>query len=70
MASFDFTGNDTLFLSIDPGDLKVPNCFLTARLKDRTRGLSNSYSLGKVIRLPRIERFVMKRERLGRSSRL
>ncbi len=64
MASFDFTGNDTLFLSIDPGDLKVPNCFLTARLKDRTRGLSNSYSLGKVIRLPRIERFVMKRERL------
>ncbi len=64
MASLDVTGNDTLFLSIDPGDLKLPNCFLTARLKDPSRGLSNSYSLGKVIRLPRIERFVMKRERL------
>ncbi len=64
MSSFDFTGNNTLFLSIDPGDLKVPNCSLTVRVSDRSRGFSNSYSLGKVTRLPKIERFVMKRERL------
>ena len=64
MASFNSTGNDIVFLSLDPGGLYVPDCFLTARVKDRTRGLSNSYSLGKVIRLPRIERFVMTRERL------
>ncbi|MDE2927551.1 MAG: hypothetical protein OXT71_14235 [Acidobacteriota bacterium] len=63
-ASLNLTGNNTLFLSLDPGGLYVPGCFLTARLKDRTRGLSNSYSLGKVIRLPRIERFVMTRKRL------
>ena len=63
-ASFNLTGNDTLFLSLDPGGLYVPDCFLTARLKDRTRGLSNNYRLGKVIRLPRIERFVMTRKRL------
>lgn len=63
-ASFNLTGNDTLFLSLDPEGLYVPDCFLTARLKDRTRGLSNSYTLGKVIRLPRIERFVMTRKRL------
>ena len=64
-ASLDLTGNGTLFLSLDPEGLYVPNCFLTVRLKDRIRGLSDSYSLGKVIRLPRIERFIMKRERLG-----
>lgn len=63
-ASFNLAGNDSLFLSLDPGGLFVPDCFLTARLKDRTRGLSNSYRLGKVIRLPRIERFVMTRKRL------
>ncbi len=63
-ASFDLADNDTLFLSLDPGGLYSPGCILTARLKDRTRGLSNNYSLGKVIRLPRIERFVMSRERL------
>ncbi len=62
--SFNLTGNDTLFLSLDPGDLYVPDCFLTARLNDRTRGLSNSYRLGKVIRLPEIERFAMTRKKL------
>lgn len=64
-ASFNLTGNDTLFLSLDPGDLYVPGCVLSTRLKDRTRGFSNSYSLAKVIRLPRIERFVMSRKRLN-----
>ena len=63
-ASLDLTGNDTLFLSLDPGDLKVPHCVLTARLSDVRRGVSNSYGLGNVIRLPRIERFVMTRKRL------
>ncbi len=64
MASLSVTGNDALFLSLDPGGLYVPNCVLTARLNDRVRGLSNSYALGKVIPLPRIERFVVKPERL------
>ena len=64
MASLNLTGDNTLYLSLDPGGLYVPGCFLTARLQDRTRGLSSSYSLGKVIRLPRIERFVMSLERL------
>ena len=64
MGALSLTGNDALFLSLDPGGLYVPNCFLTARLNDRVRGLSNSYALGKVIPLPRIERFVVKPERL------
>ena len=64
MAALSLTGNDALFLSLDPGGLYVPDCVLTARLNDRIRGLSNSYALGKVIPLPRIERFVVKPERL------
>ena len=64
MAALSLTGSDALFLSLDPGGLYVPNCVLTARLNDRVRGLSNSYALGKVVPLPRIERFAVKPERL------
>ena len=64
VAALSLTGNDALFLSLDPGGLYVPDCVLTARLNDRVRGLSNSYALGKVIPLPRIERFAVKPERV------
>ena len=64
VAALSLTGNDALFLSLDPGGLHVPDCVLTARLNDRVRGLSNSYALGKVIPLPRIERFAVKPERV------
>ncbi len=64
-ASLDLANNDALFLSIDSGDLQVPNCSLSVRLSDGSRGMSNTYSLGKVIQLPRIERFVMTRESPG-----
>ena len=64
MAALSLTGNDALFLSLDPGGLYVPDCVLTARLNDRVRGLSNSHALGKVIPLPRIERFAVKPERV------
>ena len=63
-ASLGLTGNDTLFLSLDPGDLFAPNCLLTARLTDPTRGISDDYSLGTVIRLPQIKRFVIQRKNL------
>ena len=64
MAALSLTGDDALFLSLDPGGLYVPGCVLTARLNDRARGLSNSHALGKVIPFPRIERFAVKPERV------
>ena len=64
-SSLELANNDVLFLSIDSGDLQVPNCSLAVRLSDGSRGLSNTHSLGKVIQLPRIERFVMTRESPG-----
>ena len=61
-ASLGLRGHEALFLSIDAGDLQVLNCSLTVRIRDGSRGLSNTHSLGKVIQLPRIESFVITRE--------
>lgn len=61
-ATLDLIGEDTLFLSLDPGNLSVRDCSLYGRVTDRIRGSSNLHLLGRVTHLPRIERFVLTRK--------
>ncbi len=63
----DVTGKDTLFLSLDPGSLSATDCSLAAVVQDETTGSSDPHSLGRVVRLPRIERFVLTGKKLGES---
>ena len=66
-ARLDVTGKDTLFLSLDPGSLSATGCSLAVAVRNRTTGLSDPHPLGRVVRLPRIERFVLTRKRVGES---
>lgn len=63
----DVTGEDTLFLSLDPGSLSATGCSLAVAVRNKTTGLSDPHPLGRVVRLPRIERFVLTRRKVGKS---
>jgi hypothetical protein len=53
------TGGDGLFLSLDPGAAGQSGCTLTAVMETEDLGKSDPFTLGKVVRLPRIESFTM-----------
>jgi len=63
----DITGKDTLFLSLDPGKLSATDCSLAVVVDNQTTGSSDPHSLGRVVRLPRIERFVLTGKKLRES---
>ena len=56
-------GGDTLFLSLDPGAVGQSGCTLTALMETEDLGKSDPFTLGKVVRLPRIESFAMTDEK-------
>ena len=64
MASLDFVGANALFLSLDPGMVGQSGCVLTATVASDS-GISDPYTLGRVVRLPRIARFSLTDERAG-----
>ena len=63
----DVTGQDTLFLSLDPGSLSATDCSLAVVVRNQTTGSSDPHPLGQVVRLPRIERFVLTTRKVGKS---
>ena len=63
----DLTGGDTLFLSLDPGSLSATDCALAVVVRNQTTGSSDPHPLGQVVRLPRIERFVLTTRKVGKS---
>ena len=63
----DLTGGDTLFLSLDPGSLSATDCALAVVVQNQTTGSSDPHPLGQVVRLPRIERFVLTTRKVGKS---
>ena len=63
----DVTGTDTLFLSLDPGSLSAIDCSLALVVRNQTTGSSDPHLLGRLVRLPRIERFVLTGKKLGES---
>ena len=67
VAQLDYTGVDMLFLSLDPGAVGESGCLLTAQIINPEAGPSDPYTIGRVIRLPRIEKFSLSDRRLGPS---
>ena len=64
-AQLDFAGEDTLFLSLDPGVVGQSGCQLSATLSTESAGSSDPSMLGRVIRMPRIEKFALSDEKLN-----
>jgi hypothetical protein len=57
------TGGEGWFLSLDPGAAGQSGCTLTAVMETEDLGKSDPFTLGKVVRLPRIESFTMTDEK-------
>jgi len=64
-AQLDFAGEDGLFLSVDPGMVGQTGCQLAATITTDTAGSSDPTVLGRLIRLPRMEKFALTEEKLG-----
>jgi len=63
-ARLDVAGEGELFLSLDPGSVGRSGCRLEARVTS-TEGSSDAYELGRILRVPRIEQFVLTDQKLG-----
>ncbi len=66
-ARLEAAGSGTLFASVDPGAIGQAGCTLVAVVKTAD-GISDPYTLGQVVRLPRIESFTLTEEKLGDSG--
>ena len=64
-AQLDFAGEGVLYLSLDPGTVGRSGCQLLATATIEETGASDPYTLGRVIRLPHIERFLLTDEKVG-----
>jgi hypothetical protein len=64
-AQLDFAGEGILFLSVDPGSVGRSGCQLQATVTVDETGASEPYTLGRVIRLPHIEKFVLTDQKKG-----
>lgn len=64
-ATLQRAGQDTLFLTLEPGTFAGPGCELSLRIHNEVEGWSDPYLLGAVTRVPRIERFEFTEERMG-----
>jgi hypothetical protein len=64
-AQLDFSGEDGLFLSLDPGVVGQSGCNLTATLFTDGVGSSDPVILGRLIRLPRIEKFTLSEDKIN-----
>jgi hypothetical protein len=62
-AELDFAGEGTLYLSLDPGLVGQSGCQLLAQASVEGTGASDPHLLGRVIRLPRIEKFLLTDEK-------
>jgi hypothetical protein len=68
LAKLDRAGSNLLFLSFDPGAIGHPDCALDATVTSDGVGTSDTYKLGRVIRLPRIDKFELTNEKTGPSA--
>jgi hypothetical protein len=65
-AQLDNAGEGLLFLSLQPGAVGRSGCSLTVSATDPDAGTSMPYTLGTVIRLPRIDKFALTDKSAGR----
>jgi hypothetical protein len=66
-AQLDNAGEGLLFLSLQPGAVGRSGCMLTLSAADPDTGTSTPYTLGTVIRLPRIDKFTLTDESGGKN---
>jgi hypothetical protein len=67
-ASLTSAGPGALYLSIDPGVVGYPGCRLSATVIVDPEGRSDPFVLGRVIRLPRLDKFTLTGEKVGDAS--
>jgi hypothetical protein len=67
-ASLTSAGPGTLYLSVDPGAVGYPGCKLAATVVVDDDGKSDAFVLGRVVRLPRLDRFTLTAEKVGDSA--
>ena len=59
------SADGSLFLSLDAGSVGQSGCTLTAAIETEALGKSDPFTLGKVVRFPRIENFSLSDEKSG-----
>ncbi len=59
------TGAGTLYLTLDPGGVGQAGCTLTVTVATEAQGSSDPFVLGKVVRLPRIDKFEVSDRKAG-----
>jgi hypothetical protein len=64
-ATLTSAGPGTLYLSVDPGAVGYPGCELSATVIADPDGKSDPYILGRVIRIPHLDRFTLTSEKSG-----
>ncbi len=64
-ARLDRAGAGGLFLSLMPGAIGQPGCELSAKVDTASAGSSDGWRLGRIARLPKIEKFTVTDEKLG-----
>ena len=67
-ASLTFAGPGALYLSVDPGAVGYAGCRLAATVILDPEGRSDPFILGRVIRIPRLDKFTLTTEKVGDSS--
>jgi hypothetical protein len=67
-ASLTFAGPGVLYLSFDPGAVGYAGCRLVATISVEPEGRSDPFVLGRVIRIPRLDKFTLTSEKVGDSS--
>jgi hypothetical protein len=66
----DSAGGSLLFLSFDPGVIGQPGCSLEAMVASDPVAASVAEKLGRVVRLPRIESFMLTNEKEGPAANM
>jgi hypothetical protein len=59
-----------LYLSLDPGKIGYPGCRLTATVDSEPEGRSDAFTIGRLIRVPRLDQFTLTNEQLNSSNYL
>jgi hypothetical protein len=67
-ASLSFAGPDSLYLSLDPGIVGYPDCELVASVAVEPRGSSDAFAVGRVVRVPLLEKFTLTNDALGSNA--
>ena len=57
-----------LFLTIDPGTVGYPGCLLTAAITAQPEGRSDPFTVGRIVRVPHLDQFILTSEQLGPST--